>query len=97
MVRSGVNPKAEIERQRDLERSEARRKKLEANLGTVEDMFRAYVDRMKEQGKGSYREVWRCYEHDVHRVLGSLKAKNVESEQLADLIAKLIDRLSFNT
>ena len=92
MVRGGVNPKAEIERQRDHERSEARRKALEDNLGSVEDMFRAYVYRMKDQGKDSYREVWRCYVHDIQSTLGSEKAKNVGSEQIADLLAKPVER-----
>ncbi|MCC5880051.1 MAG: tyrosine-type recombinase/integrase [Idiomarina sp.] len=69
--------------------------KIEASQasGTIEDMFSYYIEKMKADGKRSYNEVISAVERDVYvEIDKSIAANEVTSRQIAEILAKMIQR-----
>ena len=70
----GIDPKAELERQRGerehREREEKRRRQEEEALGTVANLFDSYVARMEAMGRRSAAEVRYSLNRDALPLLG---------------------------
>lgn len=61
--------------------------------GSVEDMVNYYVEKMKHDGKRTYREVLATIERDVYTHIDkSMPANEVTSLQVTEIIAKMIQR-----
>ena len=61
--------------------------------GSVEDMVNYYVEKMKIDGKRTYREVLATIERDVYRHIDkAMPANEVTSLQVSEIIAKMIQR-----
>jgi len=89
-LKSGLNPKTELERQQK-ERDVAA--KAEAMKGSMQQLIHGYVDKMKADGKRTYGDVLRRLEKDTYPVIPpTTKAKEVTPEHIKLILSNMIRR-----
>ena len=75
LLEQNIDPQSEEERLETERRETAREEKLK---GSLKQLFDTYIDSLKVQGKSSYTEVQRVYDHDIATVLDeTMKAKDI--------------------
>lgn len=96
-VKNGLDPKAEKEKlkeQKRIDEIEANRKaEAEARQGSVKQLFTAYTDNMKAEGKRTYEQVLSDLEKETYPIVPALtKANQVTSQHIKLILAKMIQR-----
>lgn len=96
MLIEGVDPKVQLEKKR-LEQEvilqlEKQKRAIEALKGTAHDLFIAYTDNMKNDGKRSYRLVLQALEKEAVPFFGSKKASDVTANDIKIVLSKMIQR-----
>lgn len=90
MLAEGKDPKSEIEGQK---REEAEVKAAEAMRGSFQQLVESYVQKMKDDGKRTWRSVLKAMSTDVYSVIPQdRKAKDVTSTDIKLVLAKMIQR-----
>jgi integrase len=86
----GLDPKTELKRQK-LQREVTERS--ESMSGSVNQLFQAYTEKMKRDGKRTYLAVLNSLEKETYPVIPeNTKAKDVTRDQVKRIIANLIER-----
>ena len=89
-LKSGKNPKVELERER-LAKEQAERQ--EAENGSIKQLIHSYVWKMKVDGKRTYDDVLRRLEKDVYPVIPpATKAKDVTPLDVKQILTNMIQR-----
>lgn len=95
-IRLGIDPKAAAQQDRDRELREraelAAAREREARLGTVADMVELYIADLERQGKRSARDVRFALACDIGPALGTIKARDLTTEAVADLHSAIVAR-----
>lgn len=90
ILKEGNDPK--VERQKEQRRREAK-EQAEAMKGSIQQLFRGYTDKMKADGKRTYRQVLKSLEKEVYPFIPSdTKAKDVQPTDVVNVLAAMIDR-----
>jgi integrase len=85
-----TDPKAEIER---LEKQQVEIKKSEAMKGSIQQLFIAYTDKMKTDGKRTYEAVLKALEKEVYPVIKpETKAKEIQPTDIIPILSTMIQR-----
>ncbi len=89
LIDKNKDPKFEQQRELAAEKvAEARKQKQ----GTVEDLFKFYMQNLESQGKRSVNQVRRIFNSDVESVIGDLKANEVEPDDIRAVLAPIKKR-----
>lgn len=89
-LQKGLDPKLEIEKQ-EIERQAKEKAKLEQ--GNIKQLFHAYTDKMKRDGKRTFKAVLHSLEKEVYSTIApETKASDVTRVQIKRVIANLIQR-----
>lgn len=89
-LQQGINPKAEKEAKTKAEKQADREA---AQKGSVQDLFEAYTDNMKQQGKRTYAAVLASLEKETRDIIQpTTKAKDVTAEHIKLILANMIKR-----
>jgi len=89
----GLDPKTELAKKRKLQDLVAL---AESKQGNIKQLFHAYTDKMKCDGKRTHAAVLINLEKEVYPVIPEeTKAKDVSREQMKRVIANLIEREAF--
>ncbi|GJA10560.1 MULTISPECIES: tyrosine-type recombinase/integrase [Aeromonas] len=90
MIRDGLDPKDEQERQ-SREREQVKRE--HEQQGTVEQLFRSYTEQMKKDGKRTHGAVLVALEKETYPHLSkTTKAKDVTAHDIKIILAHMIRR-----
>lgn len=90
MIRDGLDPKNELERQAG-EQEQARRQ--HEQQGTVEQLFRSYTEQMRKDGKRTHAAVLLALEKETYPHLKPMtKAKDVTPHDIKIILAHMIRR-----
>lgn len=90
MLKSGLDPLAEIEQQKQKEQTTAQE---EARSGSIQQLFDSYIENMKERGRRTYQRVKQQLEQNTFPIIPPhTKAKDVTTLQIVEVIAALIER-----
>lgn len=90
MLKQGVNPKQEVEQQRQQLEAAAQ---AEALKGSVQQLFEGYTNRMKAEGKRTYAAVLSALQKEAYPFIPpSMKAKDVTPEHIKRILSALIVR-----
>lgn len=99
LIRNGVDPQAQRERQhaeqRRREREERETLEREARRGTLADLFRHYVEHLRNAGKVSATQVERSLALHVSGPFPSLAdraANEITSDDISDVLALMISK-----
>lgn len=89
-LKNGLNPKRELESKRqNLEQQQ----RQEAMQGSINDLFHAYTEQMKIDGKRTYRTVLSSLQKEVFPFIDpATKAKCVTKEDIKNILAHMIER-----
>ena len=87
----GKNKDPKVEQQRELaaEKAEEARKQKQ---GTIEDLFKCYMQNLENQGKRSVNQVRSIFNSNVEPVIGDLKASEVEPDDIRAVLAPIKKR-----
>lgn len=89
-LQQGINPKADQEEKANAKKQAAREA---AQKGSVQDLFEAYTDNMKRDGKRTYAAVLASLEKETCNIIPpKTKAKDVTTEQVKLILASMIKR-----
>ncbi len=89
-LQQGINPKADQEEKASAKKQAAREA---AQKGSVQDLFEAYTDNMKRDGKRTYAAVLASLEKETRDIITpTTKAKDVTTEQIKLILASMIKR-----
>jgi len=89
-LQQGINPKADQEEKANAKKQAAREA---AQKGSVQDLFEAYTDNMKRDGKRTYAAVLASLEKETRAIIPpTTKAKDVTTEQIKLILAEMIKR-----
>lgn len=83
---------AQIAEEKCVEAERQRREHSRQSERTIARMFDVYIEKMKESGKTSWREVERCLTRDAIPYIGDKPANEVAPDDISELIARLIGR-----
>jgi integrase len=89
-LQQGINPKADKE-----EKARAKKQAIReaAQKGSVQDLFEAYTDNMKQDGKRTFAAVLASLEKETRDILPpTTKAKDVTAEHIKLILAEMIKR-----
>ncbi|WP_279452379.1 tyrosine-type recombinase/integrase [Aeromonas hydrophila] len=90
MIRDGLDPKFELERQ-EREREQAQRE--HEQQGTILQLFRSYTEQMRKNGKRTYKAVLISLEKEAYPYLKpTTKAKDVSPQDIKLILANMIRR-----
>ena len=84
LIREGVDPKVELSRQKQEIRN---KEDAEAKQGSIKQLFTAYTEKMKADGKRTYATVLKDLEKEVY--------PHIASEVKAKMSYQLISSLSY--
>lgn len=89
-LQAGKNPKLELEKKRE----DQKKKDLEeSKQGTIEQLFNAYTDKMRVDGKSTYKEVLKNLDKEVYpKINKETRAKDAKVEDFVDILAGMISR-----
>ena len=86
----GRDPKQVIEERDTREQVE---REAKAKKGSIEQLFKAYTDQMKADGKRTYEAVLKSLEKEVYTIIPKeTKANQVEAQAISDVLSVMIDR-----
>ncbi len=89
-LQQGINPKADKEEKATAKKQAAREA---AQKGSVQDLFEAYTDNMKRDGKRTFAAVMASLEKETSDIIPrTAKAKDVTTEQIKLILAGMIKR-----
>ncbi len=89
-LKSGKNPKTELENERIAKELQAR---LEAEKGSIKQLIDGYVFKMQVDGKRTYTDVQRRLAKDVYDVIPpATKAKDVTPLHVKQILSNMIQR-----
>jgi integrase len=95
-IREGIDPVLELRREKeDRQRAglaEQAKKAREQALGTVEQLFETYVADLEMDGKRSAAYVQSMYARDIGPAIGGMKARDVTTDDCADILAAVSER-----
>jgi integrase len=95
-VREGIDPVLELKREDEAKRkarqAEQAEERAELELGTMDDLFRIYTADMELDGKRSTEYARSIYRRDIAPSIGSKKARDVTTDDCADIIATIAER-----
>jgi integrase len=90
LLAKGIDPAEQREADRQAERAERER---EAARGTVADLFDLYLSTLNRNGRTrGAEEAKTIYDRDIGPVIGTMKARDVTPEQIADILARVLSR-----
>ncbi len=90
LIGKKIDPKVEIER---LEKKKLEADKSEAMKGTIQQLFIAYTDKMKVDGKRTYDAVLKSLEKEVYPFISpETKAKTVQPTDIIPVLSNMIQR-----
>ncbi|WP_061013003.1 tyrosine-type recombinase/integrase [Photobacterium leiognathi] len=97
MLKEGLNPKEELEKEREAkeqaEKEVERLKNLENKLGSLEQLVDSYTKQMVLDGKRTSERVKKAIEAGVYPVIPpATKAKDITPHDIKMVLAKLIQR-----
>jgi integrase len=85
-----IDPKVEIER---LRKQEDEEKKVEGMKGSIQQLFIAYTDKMKTDGKRTYEAVLKALEKEVYPFIKpETKAKEIQPTDIIPILSTMIQR-----
>lgn len=85
-----IDPKVEIER---LQKQEDEATKAEGMKGSIQQLFIAYTDKMKTDGKRTYEAVLKALEKEVYPfITPETKAKDVQPTDIIPVLSTMIQR-----
>lgn len=89
-LREGKDPKKELEETKSkLEQQE----KKDAEQGSISELFIAYTDQMKQDGKRTHEATLRALKKEVFDIIPpNKKAKDIKREEIVCVLAEMIDR-----
>jgi integrase len=89
-LQQGINPKADKEEKASAKKQAVREA---AQKGSVQDLFEAYTDNMKRDGKRTFVAVLTSLEKETRTIIPpTTKAKDVTTEQIKLILAAMIKR-----
>ncbi len=89
-LQQGINPKAD---QEEKARAKKQADREAAQKGSVQDLFEAYTDNMKQDGKRTFAAVLASLEKETRDIIPpTTKAKDVTTEHIKLILAKMIRR-----
>ena len=89
-LQQGINPKADKEEKANAQKQAAREA---AQKGSVQDLFEAYTNNMKQDGKRTYAAVLASLEKETREFIPpTTKAKDVTPEHIKLILAEMIER-----
>ena len=90
LIREGVDPKVELSRQKQEIRN---KEDAEAKQGSIKQLFTAYTEKMKADGKRTYATVLKDLEKEVYpHIASEVKAKNVLPTDIVPILSTMILR-----
>ncbi|WP_088210459.1 tyrosine-type recombinase/integrase [Shewanella sp. Shew256] len=90
MLAQGINPKIELERR---ERQAQAQEQAEAMRGSIQQLFRAYTDKMKADGKRTHEAVIKSLEKEVYpHIPPATKAKDIQPTDIVPILSSMIQR-----
>ena len=90
MIRDGLDPKGELERQA---REQEQAKREHEQQGTIEQLFKSYTEQMKKDGKRTHAAVLLALEKETYPHLNpATKAKDVTPHDIKIILAHMIRR-----
>lgn len=85
-----IDPKVEIER---LQKQDDEAKKVEGMKGSIQQLFIAYTDKMKADGKRTYEAVLKALEKEVYPFIKpETKAKEIQPTDIIPILSNMIQR-----
>jgi integrase len=85
-----IDPKVEIER---LQKQEDEAKKVEGMKGSIQQLFIAYTEKMKTDGKRTYDAVLKALEKEVYPFIKpETKAKEIQPTDVIPILSNMIQR-----
>ena len=90
IVKAGDDPKEEIAQEKTLQETAAR---LEAQKGSLKQLFSSYTSQMEKDGKRTFKAVLSSLEKEVYPLLSeNIKAKDVTPHDLIIVLSSMIKR-----
>ena len=90
MLLRGQNPKEELAA---LERVKQEGFRLKEQRGTIQQLFEAYTEQMRIDGKRTYKAVLSALEKEIYpHIEPKTKAADVDTQSLVEVLAKIISR-----
>ena len=90
MIRDGLDPKDELERQA---RNQEQARREHEQQGSIEQLFRSYTEQMKKDGKRTHAAVLLALEKEAYPVIKpTTKAKDVTAHDIKIILAHMIRR-----
>jgi len=90
MLQRGLDPKVE---QENINQEKDNKAKLEAQKGSIEQLFASYTTQMEKDGKRTFKAVLGALEKEVYPFIPpATKAKDVTKDNLITILAHMIKR-----
>jgi integrase len=90
IISKGLDPKIELEKDKQ---QQATAEKEESLKGSIKQLFQAYVDQMKREGKRTYAKVLKDLEKETYSFIApATKAKEVKTDEIKLILAAMIKR-----
>lgn len=90
MLLEGIDPKEELARLEDEKQQQA---KIEARKGSIGQLFTAYTEQMRKDGKRTYKAVLASLKKEVYEFIDpDKKASEVEPQDIVEILAAMIQR-----
>ncbi|MEL0630416.1 tyrosine-type recombinase/integrase [Psychromonas aquatilis] len=90
MLQAGLDPRLELGL---IKAEEENKVKVEAQKGSIEQLFNSYTSQMKKDGKRTYKAVLKSLEKEVYPYIKpETKAKNVTKDDLVIILSHMIKR-----
>jgi integrase len=95
-VNARIDPQIERDEQSimkfdDLRKAE-KQAEIESTTGTVQQLFDAYITRLKADGKSSHKDVQQIYDKNIKPYIGAMKARDVAPEQVKNIVRTVLQR-----
>ncbi|MCY9843802.1 tyrosine-type recombinase/integrase [Vibrio caribbeanicus] len=89
-VKSGLDPREEMEKE---SRAQEKVQREESQVGTLDQLFKAYTAQMKKEGKRTYQQVYEALVRNVFPLISKdTKAKNATTHDFRNVLAVMIRR-----
>ncbi len=90
LLREGKNPKLEISRNKQYMKE---KEEAEAKQGSIEQLFKAYTDKMRTDGKRTHLAVLKDLEKEVYpHISADVKAKDILPTDIVPILSTMISR-----
>ncbi len=96
LIGAGLDPQIErdneCKRQADALEAARIQTEIEQATGTVSQLFEFYIAYLIDNGKRSHKDVQQLFDKEIEPVIGHLKARDVNTTQIRDIIRKVYAR-----